>query len=166
MRGDGKVVRPRLLDDRLYQVARGVRVELDLAHATGGESAYRRIGISRCAKFDLSWPYEWRSGKRLAGQVESRSRNGIRRDPLVQPSLQIATPDGIQEAFWACVAMTDPLTYFRKRPLRVVPHADGESGLDLVAGKSMGFWRTLRWLQQAMGSGKHARHPEIVHLDV
>ncbi|MEX2393484.1 MAG: hypothetical protein WD826_03280, partial [Actinomycetota bacterium] len=69
-----------------------------------------------------------------------------------------------EEAFWACIAMTDPFTYFRKRPLRVVPHADGENGLDLVAGKSVAFWRTLRWLQQAMTSGKHARHAEIVHL--
>jgi diacylglycerol kinase family enzyme len=81
-----------------------------------------------------------------------------------RPDLIIETPEGPQEAFWACIAMTDPFTYFRKRPLRVVPHADGASGLDLVAGKQVGFWRTLRWLTQAMGSGKHVRHRDIVHL--
>jgi diacylglycerol kinase family enzyme len=81
-----------------------------------------------------------------------------------KPDLHITTPDGIEDAYWACIAMTDPFTYFRKRPLRIVPHADGESGLDLVAGKSIGFWRTLRWLQQAMTSGKHAKHDLIVHL--
>ena len=81
-----------------------------------------------------------------------------------RPSLIIETPDGPQEAFWACIAMTDPFTYFRKRPLRVVPHADGASRLDLVAGQDLGFWRTLRWLTQALGTGKHVRHRQVVHL--
>jgi diacylglycerol kinase family enzyme len=81
-----------------------------------------------------------------------------------RPNLIIETPDGPDEAFWACIAMTDPFTYFRKKPLRVVPHADGRSGLDLVAGKQVGFLRTLRWLTQAMGSGRHVRHRAIVHL--
>jgi diacylglycerol kinase family enzyme len=81
-----------------------------------------------------------------------------------RPDVIIETPDGPQEAFWACIAMTDPFTYFRKRPLRVVPHADGRSGLDLVAGKQVGFMRTLRWLTQALGSAKHVRHRDVVHL--
>jgi diacylglycerol kinase family enzyme len=81
-----------------------------------------------------------------------------------RPHLIVETADGPQEAFWACVAMTDPFTYFRKRPLRVVPHADGADGLDLVAGRQVGFWRTLRWLTQAMTSAKHVKHADIVHL--
>lgn len=80
------------------------------------------------------------------------------------PDLLVDTSEGPQSAYWACVAMTDPFTYFRKRPLRVVPHADGSTGLDLVAGKQVGFWRTLRWLTQAMTSGKHVRHDDVVHL--
>jgi diacylglycerol kinase family enzyme len=80
------------------------------------------------------------------------------------PDLIIETADRPEEAFWACIAMTDPFTYFRKRPLRVVPHADGGSGLDLVAGQKVGFWRTLRWLTQAMTSGGHVRHRDILHL--
>jgi diacylglycerol kinase family enzyme len=80
------------------------------------------------------------------------------------PALTIHTAEGAEEAFWACVAMTDPFTYFRKRPLRVVPHADGASGLDLIAGKQVGFYRTLRWLTQAMTSARHVRHRDMVHL--
>jgi diacylglycerol kinase family enzyme len=76
----------------------------------------------------------------------------------------IDTPDGVEEAFWACIAMSDPFTYFRKRPLRIVPHADGVSGLDLVAGKQVGFWRTLRWLTQALTTAKHVAHEDCVHL--
>jgi diacylglycerol kinase family enzyme len=83
---------------------------------------------------------------------------------LERPDLVVDTPDGPEEAYWACIAMTDPFTYFRKRPLRIVPHADGVNGLDLVAGKQVGFWRTLRWLTQAMTSAKHVNHPDAVHL--
>lgn len=94
--------------------------------------------------------------------------NGIRTYATLRkqhrPNLIIDSPDGPQEAFWACIAMTDPFTYFRRRPLRVVPHADGANGLDLVAGKQVGFWRTLRWLSQALGSGRHVRHRDVVHL--
>ena len=81
-----------------------------------------------------------------------------------RPRLEIDTPDGPQSAYWACIAMTDPFTYFRKRPLRIVPHADGTSGLDLVAGQNTGLWKTLRWLSQAMTTGKHASHREMIHL--
>ena len=78
--------------------------------------------------------------------------------------LVIETSDGPRDAFWACIAMTDPFTYYRARPLRVVPHADGVNGLDLVAGTNFGFWRTLRWLTQAGTTGKHVKHPEMLHL--
>jgi diacylglycerol kinase family enzyme len=81
-----------------------------------------------------------------------------------RPALTIHTPDGPTEAFWACVAMTDPFTYFRSRPLRIVPHADGASGLDLVAGRTFHFFRTLRWLIQTGTTAKHVRHKQIVHL--
>ncbi len=91
-----------------------------------------------------------------------RSFSQLRRTE--KPDLIIDTPSGPQDAFWACIAMTDPFTYFRKRPLRVVPHADGASGLDLVAGQQVEFWRTLRWLTQAMTTAKHVRHSAIVHL--
>jgi diacylglycerol kinase family enzyme len=91
-----------------------------------------------------------------------RSFSGLRKQE--RPSLVIETPAGPENAYWACIAMTDPFTYFRKRPLRVVPHADGENGLDVVAGQNVGFWRTLRWLSQAMTTGNHAKHADIVHL--
>ena len=91
-------------------------------------------------------------------------RSFMRLRKAATPALMIDTPSGPENAYWACVAMTDPFTYFRKRPLRVVPHADGEDGLDLVAGKQVRFWQTLRWLTQAMTTAKHARHEEIVHL--
>jgi diacylglycerol kinase family enzyme len=76
----------------------------------------------------------------------------------------IATPDRPKPAHWACIAMTDPFTYFRKRPLRIVPHADGEDGLDVVAGQDIGFGRTLKWLIQAMTTAKHVRDAQMIHL--
>ncbi len=80
------------------------------------------------------------------------------------PQLVIDTPDGPQEAFWACIATTDPYTYFRKRPLRVVPGAGSSDGIDLLAGKRLGFVRTLRWVAQAMTSGRHTGHRDVLHL--
>jgi diacylglycerol kinase family enzyme len=111
----------------------------------------RRVNSSKKRRGDTSFVWH---GLRTFSQLNRQEK----------PSLVIETPDGSEEAFWACIAMTDPFTYFRKRPLRIVPHADGATGLDLVAGKSVAFWRTLRWLGQAMTTGKHVRHKEAIHL--
>jgi diacylglycerol kinase family enzyme len=82
----------------------------------------------------------------------------------LKPLLSVETPAGTEEAYWACIATTDPFTYFRKRPLRVVPDAGEGAGLALVASKQVRFWRTLRWLTQSLSSAKHVRHDEIVYL--
>jgi diacylglycerol kinase family enzyme len=91
-----------------------------------------------------------------------RSYVALRREN--SPQLVIDTPDGPQEAFWACIGTTDPYTYFRKRPLRVIPGAGSSGGIDLIAGKRLGFFRTLRWVQQAMTSGRHIGSKNLVHL--
>jgi diacylglycerol kinase family enzyme len=91
-----------------------------------------------------------------------RSFGALRRDGM--PHLHIDTPEGVQDAFWACIATVHPFTFFRKRPLRVVPDAAKTRGLDLVAAKQARFWRTLRWLQQSLTSGRHVRHPDCLHV--
>ena len=126
----------------------------DFAFAAGlvlDAEMVRRVNSSKRGRSDGIFIYH---GLRSFFRLRSQDR----------PDLIVDTPDGHQDAYWACVAMTDPFTYFRKRPLRVVPHADGTNGLDLVAGKQVGFWRTLRWLTQAMTNGKHVRHPDCIHL--
>ena len=126
----------------------------DFAFAAGfvlDAEIVRRVNASKRGRTEAIFVYH---GLRSFMKLRGRST----------PDLIIETPDGPEDAYWACVAMTDPFTYFRKRPLRVVPHADGTDGLDLVAGKQVRFWRTLRWLTQAMTSAKHTRHDEIVHL--
>jgi diacylglycerol kinase family enzyme len=94
--------------------------------------------------------------------------NGIRSFMALRRSgtsdLIVDTPDGEQDAYWACIAVTDPFTYFRSRPLRVAPHAGDTPGLDLVAAKTVRFWTTLKWLGQALSTGHHVRHPDCVHV--
>jgi diacylglycerol kinase family enzyme len=126
----------------------------DFAFAAGlvlDAEIVRRVNASRRGRTDGIFVYHG-----------LRTFQNLRRSE--QPGLVIDTPDGPQDAFWACIAMTDPFTYFRKRPLRVVPHADGTTGLDLVAGKSVAFWRTFRWLIQAASTGKHVNHKDTLHL--
>ena len=91
-----------------------------------------------------------------------RSFGQLRRDGV--PHLHIDTPDGTQDAYWACIATVHPFTFFRKRPLRIVPEAGKTRGLDLVASKQARYWRTLRWLQQCLTSGRHVRHADCMHL--
>lgn len=91
-----------------------------------------------------------------------RSFSALRRSE--GPNLVVETPSGPEEAYWACIATADPFTYFRSRPLRVVPEAGRTPGLDLVASTQVRFWRTLRWLTQALSTGRHVRHAECIHL--
>jgi diacylglycerol kinase family enzyme len=130
------------------------RLSRDFAFAAGlvlDAEIVRRVNASKRGRSEAIFLYHGiRSFLRLRGGA--------------LPDLIVDTPEGPEDAYWACVAMTDPFTYFRKRPLRVVPHADGASGLDVVAGKQVRFWRTLTWLSQAMTTGKHVRHPDCVHL--
>jgi len=91
-----------------------------------------------------------------------RSFGRLRRSGV--PHLRIDTPDGEQEAYWACIATVHPFTFLRKRALRIAPDAETTPGLDLVAAKQVRFWRTLRWLQQTLTSGAHVRHRDCVYL--
>ncbi len=80
------------------------------------------------------------------------------------PQLRIDTPDGPQNAYWACIAADDPYTYLRTRGIRVAPDAGANTGLDLVAAKQIGLYRTVRWVQQSLGSGRHLSHTKALHL--
>lgn len=82
-----------------------------------------------------------------------------------EPALVIDSPDGPIDAWWAMFCVSDPLTYFGRRPLRVAPNARNDRGLDVTAGRTAGFWRTLRWARQALGSAKHVRDPRCEYLE-
>ncbi len=130
------------------------RLQRDFAFAAGlvlDAEIVKRVNSSKRNRNDARFVYHGlRSFFRLRGQIT--------------PDLIIDTPDGPVDAYWACIATTDPFTYFRSRPLRVVPNADRTPGLDLVASKQLRFWRTLRWVSQALTTGRHARHSEAIHL--
>jgi diacylglycerol kinase family enzyme len=79
--------------------------------------------------------------------------------------IEIDTPDGPVDAFWAVACNSDPFTYFGRRPIRATPRADFERGLDLVAGTSAGFVRTLRWLTQTMTTARHVRDDRCLYLE-
>jgi diacylglycerol kinase family enzyme len=129
-------------------------LERDFAFAAGlvlDAEIVKRVNHSKRNRSDSRFIYHGlRSFMRLRGQMA--------------PDLIVHTPDGPQDAFWACIATTDPFTYFRSRPLRVVPGAGSKPGLDVLASKQVRFWRTLRWLVQAMTTARHVRHADAVHL--
>ncbi len=81
------------------------------------------------------------------------------------PALVVDTPEGPVDAWWAMVGLSGPFTYLGKRALRVLPRADHDRGLDLVAGTSMRIVRTLRWVSQALRAGRHVEHRDITHLE-
>lgn len=130
------------------------RLERDFAFAAGlvlDAEIVRRVNASKRSRSDSRFVYH---GMRSFFRLRSHTT----------PDLVVPTPEGAQDAFWACIATTDPFTYFRSRPLRVVPGADRTPGLDVVASKQLRFWRTLRWLGQALTTGRHARHRDAIHL--
>lgn len=129
-------------------------LERDFAFAAGlvfDAEIVKRVNASDRSRSDSRFIYH---GLRAYSRLKSKNRG----------DLFIHTPDGPQEAYWACIATTDPFTYFRKRPLRVIPGAGRRPGLDLLASRQIGFWRTLRWVSQALTTGRHVRHPDAIHL--
>jgi diacylglycerol kinase family enzyme len=81
-----------------------------------------------------------------------------------KPQLMIDTPDGPQDAYWACIAADDPYTYLRRRGIHVAPEARNNDGLDLVAAQQLRFVRSLWWVQQSLGSARHIGHKQALHL--
>lgn len=130
------------------------RLERDFAFAAGlvlDAEIVRRVNASKRGRKDGVFVYQG-------------LRTYFRLRKVDAPELVVHTPDGPLDAYWACIAASDPFTYFRKRPLRVVPGAGESQGLDVVASKQLGFWRTLRWLGQAMTKGRHVKHEDAIHL--
>lgn len=129
------------------------RLQRDFAFAAGlvlDAEIVRRVNASKRNRSDARFVYHG-----------FRSYQGLRARPA---DLIVDTPDGPVDAHWACIGTTDPFTYFRKRPLRVLPGADRTPGLDLLASKHLRFWRTLRWVSQALTTGRHVRHRDAIHL--
>jgi diacylglycerol kinase family enzyme len=127
---------------RDFAFAAGLVFDAEIVH---------RVNASKRSRSDARFVYHGlRTFSKLRGQPS--------------PDLVVETPDGPQEAYWACIATTDPFTYFRSRPLQVIPGAAKTRGLDLIASKQVRFWRTLRWLGQALTTGRHIRHKDAIHL--
>lgn len=128
-------------------------LQRDFAFAAGlvlDAEIVRRVNASKRGRSDARFVYHgFRSFQRLRGHT---------------PDLVIHTPDGPVDAHWACIGTTDPFTYFRKHPLRVLPGADRTPGLDVLASKHVRFWRTLRWVSQALTTGRHVRHRDAIHF--
>jgi diacylglycerol kinase family enzyme len=81
-----------------------------------------------------------------------------------EAALRLHTPEGVQEVFWAIVAKSDPFTYMGAKGIHISPSARHEAGLDVVAGRTLKVFRTLRWVLQTMGSQRHVKHRDLVHL--
>lgn len=130
------------------------RLERDFAFAAGlvlDAEIVHRVNASKRNRSDARFVYHG-----------LRSFNALRRRQT--PDLIVETPDGPEDAYWVCIATTDPFTYFRSRALQVIPGAGQTPGLDLIASKQVRFWRTLRWLGQALTTGRHIRHKDAIHL--
>jgi diacylglycerol kinase family enzyme len=144
----------RLTIGRLSADGEHGRLERDFAFAAGlvfDADIVRRVNASKRNRSDSRFIYHGlRTFSRLRG--------------LTAPDLIVQTPTGPEDAFWACIACTDPFTYFRSRPIRVAPDANRTPGLDVVASKQVRFWRTLRWLGQALTTGRHVRHRDAIYL--
>lgn len=67
-----------------------------------------------------------------------------------------------QHAWWVILSCGDPYTYLGRRGFRVTPHASGK-GIDVVAGKSVSYGRTLRWIMQCFVGGRHLKHPDLIY---
>jgi diacylglycerol kinase family enzyme len=130
------------------------RLSRDFAFAAGlvfDAEIVHRVNASKRSRSDARFIYHGlRAFSKLRGQPT--------------PDLIVETPSGPEDAYWACVATTDPFTYFRSRPLQVIPGASKTPGLDLLASKQVRFWRTLRWLGQSLTTGRHIRHKDAIHL--
>lgn len=139
---------------RLSAEAEYGRLERDFAFAAGlvlDAEIVHRVNASKRNRSDARFVYHG-----------VRTFLGVRREATA--NLILETPDGPVDAFWACIATTDPFTYFRSRALQVIPGASKTPGLDLIASKQVRFWRTLRWLGQALTTGRHIRHKDAIHL--
>jgi diacylglycerol kinase family enzyme len=75
----------------------------------------------------------------------------------------IVFQDGTR-AWWAMITKSDPLTYLGGRPFRVAPEANHDRDLDLSAGLQSGLWRTMRWVSQALTTGRQVRHRDYLYL--
>lgn len=81
---DGDIARPRLSHHGFHQFARGVRVELDLGHASRGQARDGGTGVSGGLQLRLAGPHGRRTGERIAGDVEARSRHTVHGNPRPQ----------------------------------------------------------------------------------
>lgn len=159
----------RLID--LVERGAPKRIGLGLLHGDGPELSFRRYFT-----FGAGLVFDGDTVRRVnSSSLRKRFGDGafvyhalrayfsLRRDD--EPSLEIDTADGPVRAWWASIANADPFTYLGARPFRLVPGADPErAGLDLVAGRHVRFFGTMRWLTSVLTTAKHIRHPEILHL--
>ncbi len=92
-----------------------------------------------------------------------------------RPRMAIHLEDGrvVDDAYFTIVLNTSPYTYLGNRGLDLTPEATLETGLSVVAIRTMDFVKTLGLIASAIGSGRHlrsSRHAvlahDLTHLDV
>lgn len=170
-------------------LARTLGYPRELVEATGHlldlieRGSIRRLNLARLQAGDISRVFTFGAGLGLDAETvrrveESGWRNRLGDAAFVyhglrsffsirkgdEPPLIVETPAGGVDAWWAIVCKSDPLTYLRRRPIRVSPRARHEGGLDVTAGRTVGVLRTLRWLGQALTTGRQIRHPDCLYL--
>ncbi|MGK2930193.1 MAG: diacylglycerol/lipid kinase family protein [Acidimicrobiales bacterium] len=85
-----------------------------------------------------------------------------------RPRMEIHLEDGrvVDDAYFAIVLNTSPYTYLGNRGLDLTPEATLETGLSVVAIRTMDFVKTLGLIASAIGSGRHlrsSRHAVLAH---
>jgi diacylglycerol kinase family enzyme len=130
--------------NRLFTFAAGVGLDAETVRRVDASGLRPRLG-------DTAFLYQG-----------VRAFFALRKSP--RPPLVIETSDGDVEAWWAMLAKSDPFTFFGSRPLRVTPRARHDCGLDLLAGRTNSWTRTLRWFSQTFRHGRQVHDEECLYL--
>jgi diacylglycerol kinase family enzyme len=82
-----------------------------------------------------------------------------------RPTTTLRLPDGTTRGPYAVtiVANTDPYTYLRSRPMHVHPEASFDTGLDLIALRSVPTRRLLQVLWRVFRDGSHVDLDAVDH---
>lgn len=85
-----------------------------------------------------------------------------------RPRMAVHLGDGqvVDDAYFTIVLNTSPYTYLGNRGLDLTPEATLDTGLSVVAVRTMDFVKTLGLIGSAIGSGRHlrtSRHAVVAH---
>lgn len=141
--------------------------QLRISGEAGAEARYFLFGCGAALDGDTVRRVQ-ASGNRArfgdAGFVWYTLRSYIALRRSGEPPLIVETAHGDVDAWWAIIGASDPFTYLGRHAIRATPGTRDHSGIDLLAARHIGLLRTLRWVGQALGKGKHIRDEKAIHL--